>query len=149
MKFKSSILALAATLLLSSSSPEHSGNLKIGEEAPAIELTAAPPLLLSSDSDTYTIVNFWSAQDAASRLRNKKYADMASLEGSKMRLITICVDEDSALAKELMMIDNCFPSQSFFSEQVEESTFADYQTATGCRSFMIDPFGNLTSISPV
>ena len=64
-------------LFLSSSTPLFSGSMEPGDSVPAIRLSDKSTL--PSKTDFPTIINFWSAQDAASRLRNKSIPTLPPL----------------------------------------------------------------------
>lgn len=133
-------------LFLSSSTPLFSGSMEPGDSVPAIRLSDKSTL--PSKTDFPTIINFWSAQDAASRLRNKEYSDLAAASGGRLNFVAICVDADSGLAREIMAIDGIDNGKAYYSEDIRKDALADYQTASGCRSFLIDNYGRLQAVNP-
>ena len=136
---------------LSSSIPVGSHSLRIGEEAPALTLSAkAPKGSLDALSGKYVVINFWSAADPQSRIDNKRLAEIAdSLPSSKIRFVSVCTDTDESLGSEIIKADG-LPSSviSLSASEIASEVADDYQVKTGNRSFLIDPFGNLVSVSP-
>lgn len=130
--------------------PFSSVSLKEGEKAPALSLTSpSKDFSLDNGSGHYVLVNFWSAQDAASRILNKRYADVISSNpDSSLDFVSVCIDDDSALAEEIMRIDGCSPKLSFNLSHIKGSVLEDYQTDSGCRSFLIDSYGNMMKVNP-
>lgn len=128
-----------------------SHSLEIGKEAPSLTLSSDSRLNNLSDLDgKYVVINFWNPNDPTSRINNRRLADITSnLNSSKVKFVSVCTGENEALANEIMKVDNISDktlslSVKDFTPQVAE----DFQINTGNRSFMIDPFGNLVSISP-
>lgn len=131
--------------------PFGSHSLQEGDEAPL--------LILSKESKNphietlkgkYVVVNFWNPSDPESRIHNRRLADLAAtLPSSQIKFVSICTDPDNTLQKEIMAID--YLPQSILSLSATDfapEVLDDYQTDSGCRSFLIDPFGNLQKISP-
>lgn len=135
---------------LSSSIPAGSHSLEQGKEAPAISLSSSSASSLDETDGKYVVVNFWSASDPQSRIANKRLSELtAQLPSSKIKFIGICVDKDATLSSEIMKADGIPASAiSLGADDITSQVTEDYQTATGNRSFLIDPFGNLVSISP-
>lgn len=128
-----------------------SHSLTPGEEAPSLTLSSDSKVHpLDATDGRFVVLNFWSATDATSRLNNRRLAELtASLPSSKIKFVSVCTDSDASLSREILSADGIdgigtHLNASDLTEQVAE----DYQTSTGCRSFLIDPFGNLVSISP-
>lgn len=131
--------------------PFGSHSLQEGEEAPL--------LILSPDSKAtqfealkgkYVVVNFWNPADPSSRIANRRLAALTStLPSSQIRFVSICTDKDLTLQKEIMVNDS-LPESVFHlsSQDLAPEVLEDYQTGSGCRSFLIDPFGNLQKINP-
>ena len=145
------ILSLVFAAFLSSSIPVGSHSLVNGEEAPSITLSSkAGSGSLNELEGKYVVVNFWSASDPQSRITNQNLSKLAeALPSSKVRFVSICTDSDESLASQIMKADGINPAVvSLSSSDVTAQVIDDYQTATGLRSFLIDPFGNLVSVSP-
>ena len=131
--------------------PMGSHSLELGKEAPSVTLSSGSKL--SDDSNVkgkYVVINFWSYTDPESRLNNKRLADYTStLPSSKIKLVSICTDSDTSLINEIMKADGISSElTSLSAKDVTPDVIEDYQIKTGNRSFLIDPFGNLVSVSP-
>ncbi|MDE6578179.1 MAG: peroxiredoxin family protein [Muribaculaceae bacterium] len=149
MKTKYFFISLVFAAFLSSSIPAGNHSLEIGKEAPALSLSNKSKSLADAEGK-YVIVNFWSADDPDSRMANMKLSKFAdSLPQSKVKFIGICTDADSSLSNEIMKADGIpFSAISLDASDITSQTAEDFQIATGNRSFLIDPFGNLVSVSP-
>ncbi|MDE6009336.1 MAG: peroxiredoxin family protein [Muribaculaceae bacterium] len=151
MKTKYLFLSLVFAAFLSSSIPAGSHSLMPGEEAPSLVLSANSKVKSLKELDgKYVVVNFWSSSDPESRIANSRLAKLAdSLPSSKVKFVSICTDTDETLASEIIKADN-LPSSaiSLSHSDIDAEVAEDYQVATGNRSFLIDPFGNLVKISP-
>lgn len=131
--------------------PFGSHSLKVGDEAPLLTLSSPQKAgSLDSTKGKYVIVNFWSPTDPISRINNKRLADLTdSLPSSQVKFVSICTDNDTSLETEITKADGISENAILLSaNDISPEVFDDYQTSTGCRSFLIDPFGNLKAISP-
>lgn len=149
MKTKSIIFSFVIAAFLSSSIPSGSHSLEIGAEAPQITLSTSSADSVGQTNGKEIIVNFWSASDAMSRLANRRISMAASSDkSSDKEYISICIDSDKTLAKEIARIDGISDDvKSLFSDDVTSDVLSDYQTDKGCRTFVIDRYGNLKAIA--
>lgn len=126
-------------------------SLKVGEEAPLLTLSSESETpRLQSLKGKYVVLNFWSASDPESRINNKRLADLTStLPSSQIQFVSICTDNDPSLQMEIMNADG-IPANihSLSSSELMPEVMEEYQIQSGCRSFLINPFGNLQAISP-
>ncbi|MBD5357806.1 MAG: redoxin domain-containing protein [Bacteroides sp.] len=151
MKLKYLFFSLALAPFLSSYVPLGSHSLQIGEEAPLITLSSSSKAsTLDVLKGKFVVVNFWSPSNPESRILNKKLADLVStLPPSQIQFVSICTDSDLSLQSEIMDADSLPQSVHYLSSSdVTYDVFEEFQTHTGCRTFLINPFGNLQSISP-
>lgn len=131
--------------------PFGSHSLQIGEEAPLLTQSSSSKAVgLDSLKGKYVVLNFWSLTDPESRIANKRLADLTStLPSSQIEFVSICTDNDTTLQTEIMESDGISNlTYSMSATDFTPDVIDDYQTATGHRSFLIDPFGNLKAVSP-
>lgn len=141
------ILSVTAAAFFTSSLPYGSHSLAIGEEAPQLTLSHGSPHTLDSLKGDYYVVNFWSAADPQSRINNKLLATNKKVNGHDVKVVSVCIDEDLSLAAEILKADNISDEViNLSSTDLMAEVLKDYQVETGCRSFLIDPYGNLESI---
>lgn len=151
VKTKYFISALAIAAFLSSSMPLGSRSIEIGKEAPAITLSSNANInSLASLKGKYVVVNFWSSKDPASRITNSHLAKLIkNLPQGKIRFVSICVDDDQFISKEIIKADKLSEDALFLSiNDLAPDVAVDFQIATGNRSFLMDPYNHLVSISP-
>lgn len=140
-----SILGFAT--FLSSSTPTATRELEIGKQAPALTLKADCRKEIDSIKEKYVLINFWSATDAASRIANHSYSNLAEWNGHEIEVVSVCIDDDYSLAGEIMAADKISDNViSLSKKDLTADVLKNYQTDTGCRAFVIDPYGNLASI---
>jgi len=149
VKPKSLFFSIIIAAFLSSSIPYGSHSLKIGSEAPSITLSSSSSANLDRMKGRKVLLNFWSASDASSRLANREISRIAeSGIYPDMCFVSICIDSDSSLAEEISKTDRISGKViSLKSTEVTDDVLADFQTSKGCRSFLIDSFGNLEAIT--
>lgn len=117
--------------------------LEVGNQAPEISLSNSEgsTKLLSELKGKEVILNFWSVNDADSRISNVRLARDAAKTGAKY--IGICIDSDRQLAEEVMKADRVSTDQLYFADrQVTD----EYQLAKGTRTVKIDPYGIVAAI---
>lgn len=144
--FLSLIFSVSIAAFLSSSLPNGSHSLTIGEEAPKLSLASS-----SHNLDTlkghYYVLNFWSATDAQSRINNRNLAINKKVNGRDVKVVSINIDSDKSLAQEIAKADKIGDDIiSLSGSDLTSEALSDYQVASGCRTFLIDPYGNLESI---
>lgn len=151
VKTKYLFFSIVFAAFLSSSMPLGSHSLEIGKEAPSLTLSSGnrhdnlPEL-----GGNYVIINFWSFDDPISRINNSRLSDVIStIPSSKVKFISICMDDNKTLRDEIMSADNVSANTISLSiNDLSPQVAEDFQTNSGNRSFIIDPFGNLASICP-
>jgi len=153
VKSKNLVFSFVFAAFLTSSIPSGSHTIEIGSEAPSITLSANADRVLDSLDGKQVLVNFWSASDPSSRIANRALSRLAdSGRYTSTTFISICIDSDKSIANEIAKIDRISGNViSLDKDDITSGVLKDYQTNTGCRSFLIDSFGNLKAIatSPV
>lgn len=72
-----------------------------------------------------------------------------STDDNSLRFVSICIDDDSHLAEQIMRSDRISDKViSLNKDDISQDVLEDFQTAKGCRSFLIDSFGNLEAMAP-
>ncbi len=150
MKTKNIFLSVIIAAFLSSSIPYGSHSLEIGSEAPSLVLSSKSSADLAPLKGNKVLLNFWSASDAGSRMANRFISDAAeSGKYPDTRFVSVCIDSDSALAAQIRKADRISGKViSLNSDEISNDVMEDFQTSKGCRSFLIDSFGNLEAIAP-
>ena len=93
------------------------------------------------------MVNFWSASDALSRVNNRNLAVNKKVNGRDVKVVSINIDSDKSLAREIAKADKIGSDVISLSRcDLASGVLDDYQVQSGCRTFLIDPYGNLESI---
>lgn len=144
--FLSLILSVSIAAFLSSSLPNGSHTLAIGAEAPKLSLSNTNQVL-DSLKGQYYVVNFWSASDGRSRIANRELATTKKFNGRDVQVVSINIDSDQSLAREIAKADKIGDDVIMLSgSDLNSDVLDDYQVSSGCRTFLIDPYGNLESI---
>ena len=137
------LLAVVGTVWLTSAVSTKNVPLEVGNQAPEISITGSngESLLLSELKGDDVIVNFWSINDAESRISNVRLAREAERTG--VMYIGMCIDSDRQLAAEVMKADGVSTDNLYFADrQVTD----EYQLAKGTRTVKIDPYGIVAAI---
>lgn len=142
-KLKNAGWLIAGSILLSSAVSTKNVPLEVGNQAPEISLSLAngETMRLSELKGKKILVNFWSVNDAESRMSNVRLAREA--ERNDARYIGLCTDSDRQLAAEVMKADGLSVNDLYFADrQVND----EYRLATGIRTVNIDPYGIVAEI---
>ncbi len=116
-----------------------------GDLAPSIEFLEkdGEAIRFQNQMGRYTLVNFWAAYDAESRMRNVLLANkVAALESDKIRLCAISLDERESVFAETIKIDQLdHSSQYYMGAAVASEVSKKYHLDKGLRNFLIDDQG--------
>lgn len=104
---------------------------------------------LSDFRGVYVLLNFWSSQDAVSRIRNNELDKWTSKNEDKVKLISVNFDESEKLYREVIKQDKLLASNQFHKECDKESRFyRSYHLELGYKSLLIDKQGKVVLINP-
>ena len=114
-----------------------------GDLAPSIEFLEKDGKAIRFQNQTgrYTLVHFWAAYDAESRMRNVLLANkVAAMESDKVRLCAISLDE--SVFAETVKIDGLDRSSQYYMGAEAASEVSEkYHLNKGLRNFLIDDQG--------
>ena len=152
MKKTMSIVALFILLLISVSantsvSTKAVDNLKLSNR----ELIGSDSLTMKLDSlcGSYTVVHFWSASDASSRIKAielDRY--VASMEG-RVNLLSINTDDNRRLFHEIVRLDGLDEATQFYAGSATASvSFRGCGLDHGLQTFLLAPDGTIVEVNP-
>jgi hypothetical protein len=146
MKVKTYVLVGAAVLLNTSAASKdvRSEGLSPGDLAPRIEsLGNERNFNFQNHSNRYTLLNFWAAYDAESRVRNIKLANEVERLGvDRIAMCSISMDESRSIFLETVRIDNLSQTMQFHTEAGKSSKlYRQYNLKKGFSNFLIDEAG--------
>lgn len=98
----------------------------------------------------YVIVNFWSSNDAKSRIENAMLdKSIANLQSEKLSLVSINLDEDKTLYSQIVKTDKLESRRQYSAlDATVGNLFADYHLENGNNVFLINPDGMIEAINP-
>lgn len=150
VKLKHCFSVLALSIFISSSISGVNRSLEIGKEAPELALAdsiGSKSFSLGDFKGRHVLINFWSTAEPESRLANIRFCRLAAqFPKEKLAFISVNIDDDENLAREVMSLDGTDTPLSFTSSQLLPESLENYQADSACRSFLIDEFGNLKAI---
>lgn len=116
-----------------------------GDLAPSIEFLEkdGQSIRFQNQAGRYTLIHFWAAYDAESRMHNVLLANKVATMGSdKVRLCAISLDERESVFSETIKIDQLdHSSQYYMDEAVASKVSKKYHLNKGLRNFLIDDHG--------
>ena len=149
-----SIVLFAVLLFSVSANTERVYQSAEGYRAPGFEVSTADGSHTKSLADMrgkYVLVNFWAADDAASRLQTMEYSRFLSgrTEDDQFCLLSVNFDRSERLFREIVRRDNLMAETQFHVQGDDAAEIIDaYRLDKGYRSFLIDPDGMIVATNP-
>jgi hypothetical protein len=153
MKIKAYVFPVLAILLFVSTGTEQSGlteGCREGDLAPQIApVENGRNVSFSGQSGRYTIVNFWAAYDAISRVRNVQlWNGIQELDSTGIRLYSISMDERFSVYEETLKTDGLESTNQYCDGLGTKSPlYKKYDLKKGFRNFLIDGRGVIVAVN--
>lgn len=152
MKFKACLLSGIVMLLFLSAGTKKTSlteGYRLGDKAPGISLSGSDDTIgLSSHSGCYTLVNFWAAYDATSRVRNIQLWDKVNeLDSTLVTFYSISMDTYQSVFEETLKTDKLEAKNHFLEKNGKESAvYSDFGLKKGFRNFLTDEQGVIVAV---
>lgn len=146
MEFKTCVLSGMVVFLFLSAGTEKTSlteGYRLGDLAPRIESEENDEIIDFSSSKCYSLVNFWAAYDATSRVRNVQlWNKMNELDSTLINLYSISMDENKSVFEETLKMDKLGMKNQYFEKKGKKSpVYKKYGLKNGFRNFLIDEQG--------
>lgn len=156
MKLRTYVLiGLAAIVIMSSGSKNAKPTVGInpGDLAPRIESFGSENSFnFQNHSGRYTLLSFWAAYDAESRLRNVQLVNEINKSCSdKVMICSVSLDENKSIFTETVKRDGLNEATQFHDEQGKLSDlYKKYRLEKGMKNFLINDKGVIiaTNVTP-
>ena len=156
MKIRTIVLSFTAIALLLLAGTNKAGlteGYSPGDIAPVIELQGTDDdITFSNGSGCYTLLHFWAAYDAGSRLQNVQLWNKLNKENlSGVKMISVSLDEPESIFTETIKVDGLETTNQVHEMLGEHSVvYKKYGLKKGLRNFLIDDKGVIvaTNITP-
>jgi len=151
MEFKTCVLSGLAVFLFLSAGTEKTSlteGYRLGDLAPRIKSEGNDKEIDFSNSKCYTLVNFWAAYDAKSRMNNVQlWNKMNELDSTKIVLYSVSMDETQSVFEETLKMDKLEMKNQFFEGKGKKSSvYKKYGLKSGFRNFLIDEQGVIIAV---
>ena len=153
MKIKASILSGVVATLFLSVGTERAGiseGFQIGDYAPAIILPefGGRAIDFREHAGQYTLVNFWAAYDAESRVRNIQLRNsVKELDSSLLAVHSISMDERKSVFEGTLKADGLEKTNQWNDRRGKASAlYRMYGLEKGLRNFLIDDKGVIVGV---
>jgi hypothetical protein len=147
MKVKAYVLIVTVTLLTMSAATKDVRlveGLSPGDLAPGIKsLGNERDFNFQNHSGRYTLLNFWAAYDAESRVRNIRLAnEVSKLNPEKISFCSISLDGKKSIFSETVRIDKLNATTQFHAGQRGKSALYErYNLKRGFKNYLINDEG--------
>ncbi|MGL4411688.1 MAG: peroxiredoxin family protein [Bacteroidales bacterium] len=118
--------------------------LSPGSRFPELLLTNVDSLSRSSIDfrGNYTLVQFWGAYQAASRVDNVRLSNAISRNGLSVEFVSVCMDPIRSIGVESARIDGISKDQLFYPLDDQRSKMlTDFALKERLTNYLIDPHG--------
>lgn len=147
-----SIIALFVVFLVSlSANTSWQRNPVDGMKAPYLELVGADSqkVNLAEMQGHYTLVHFWSADDAQSRITANQFDCIAAASERQLNLVSVNIDNNHRLFREIVRLDGLDEATQFYAGSESSAQLVrSYGLSHGLQSFLIAPDGTIVSVNP-
>ena len=155
MRIRTYVLSFAAMAVLLLSGTNKAGlteGYRPGDIAPAIELQGNDDITFPNGSGCYTLLHFWAAYDAGSRMQNVQLWNKLNKENlSGVKMVSVSLDEPESIFTETIKADALEMTNQVREMLGEHSVvYKKYGLKKGLRNFLIDDKGVIiaTNITP-
>jgi len=150
MKVRAYVLVGAVALIsmsFGSKEAKPTVGLNPGDIAPRIEFLG--DMSLQNHSERYTLLNFWAAYDAESRVRNVQLSnEVNKLSSDKVAMYSVSFDEKESIFEETVKVDQLEGSTQLREELGKESeVFKKFGLKKGYRSFLLNEKGVIVAVN--
>ncbi len=153
MKIKACVLFVPVAILFLSAGTKKAGlteGYRKGDLAPRIEsLENSSDIDFRNCSERYTLVNFWAAYDAESRLRNiRLWNNLSTLDSTRIDMYSVSVDENVSVFTETLKADQLESTNQLYDTRGKKSLlYKKYGLKKGLRNFLIDHRGVIIEVN--
>lgn len=147
MKIRTYVLSVVAGIFFLSAGTEKASlteGYRPGNLAPGIKLLGSDAdITFSNYSDCYTLLHFWAAYDAESRLENVQLWNALNRDSlSQVKMVSVSMDELASVFTETVKTDQLEETIQLHEELGEHSEmYRKYGLKKGLRNFLIDDHG--------
>ncbi len=146
MKIKAFVLSVVAVVFFLSAGTDKASlteGYRPGELAPRIETLGTPgDMVFSNDSGRYTLLHFWAAYDAHSRMQNVQLWNKLNQGDLLISMISVSMDEPKSVFVETVKTDKLEQTKQLHEWRGERSeVYKKYGLKNGLRNFLIDDKG--------
>lgn len=150
-KFVIFIVLIGSLIAFQSAFNAESIDSKVGSFAP--NMTVADndsTFTLTNYRGKYVILNFWSSDDAESRIRNISLNNFINKhKDDKVVFASVNFDRSEKLFKEIVNVDNLDDKAHFFDKNGKSSeVFENFELKNGLKCFVINPEGKIIKVNP-
>ena len=147
MKVRAYVLFVAVALLAVSAGTKNAKptvGVNPGDLAPRIEsLGNESNFSFQNHSGRYTLLNFWAAYDAESRVRNVQlWNEVNKLSSDKIAMYSVSLDEKESIFTETVKADRLSGTKQFHEGLGKKSAlYGKFNLQKGLKNFLIDDKG--------
>ena len=152
MKIGTCVLSVAVVWLFLSAGTDKAGiteGYHLGDLAPRIEsLENNRGIDFRNRSESYTLVNFWAAYDADSRVRNiALWNKVKDWDSTRIKVYSVSMDEKFSVFTETLKTDGLESANQWYDGKGKSSLlYKTYGLKKGLRNFLIDGQGVIVGV---
>ncbi len=147
MKIRTYVLSVAVLMIFLSAGTDKAGltkGIRLGDIAPGIKsLGTDADITFSNGSGCYTLLHFWAAYDATSRMRNVQlWNKLGQGDLSQVKMISVSLDEPESVFSETVKADKLeMTNQVHEGHRKNSEVYKKYGLKKRLGNFLIDDKG--------
>lgn len=95
----------------------------------------------------YTLVDFWSVTDGASRVKSNEYNALGLDDITEIEFVSVNVDDNRELYEQIVSRD-CLNRKSQYSAGNNQQVIKEFELDNGFKSYLLDKEGRIIAVNP-
>jgi len=137
------------TISANTNEPRYTVGINPGDRAPGIKsLGNESDLSFQNHSGRYTLLCFWAAYDADSRVRNVQLSkEVNKWDSDKIVMYSVSCDKSEAVFEGTMRTDNLSGTKQFNEPDSKSALYRQYKMDRGLKAYLINDKGVIVAVN--
>jgi AhpC/TSA family. len=152
MRLRTYVLTVSValfTMAVGTKDARPSEGINPGDLAPRIKsLGNKDNLSFQNENRRYTLLCFWAAYDAESRVRNVQLSkEVEKLDSDNIEMYSVSFDENQSIFNETLKIDGLKVKNQFNESDSKPALYKQFKLDKGLKTYLIDDKGIIVAVN--